>query len=436
MTEPSKTEVSTEAPPLGRQFNLLWTGQSVSMVGDRITGFIVPTVMVFLLGASAFDIGLVGMAQYLAIPILGLFAGALIDRWNVRWTLIACDLIRLVAVLVIPLAYWLDTLSVGLIFVCVAVVSSAQVFFNVGYSVSVITAVDETQRVRAYSRLEASRTTAEVGGPSIAGLLWHLAGIWSLLLDAATYLFSASCLSRMEDRQRAHNGGASVMQRLTLGLRHNWADPVLRRTMIGTLILNSGGPIFVTLLPVLAYQGHGMSAGTFGTVMSVAALGAVAGAFAAPRTSKRLGEGRLTAWSVFCHCAVGLGILAALVYPVELVLTLTLAAYGFCMVHFNISISAVRQVRINGADQAIVYSAFRTVTWGIIPLAAFVGGLLVETLTSSGTSVLTAANIVMCGGTILAAFAFIPLWQVQRLSRQPSLLRDDVPAADAKVGAR
>ncbi|WP_109509250.1 MFS transporter [Nocardioides speluncae] len=423
-------------PPLGRQFNLLWTGQSVSMAGDRITAFIVPTVMVFLLGASAFDIGLVGMAQYLAIPILGLLAGALIDRWNVRRTLIACDLVRLVAVLVIPLAYWLDVLSVALVFVCVAVISSAQVFFNVGYSVSVITSVDESQRVRAYSRLEASRTTAEVGGPSIAGLLWHLAGVWSLVLDALSYVFSASCLSQLEDKPRTHDGRSTVMERLTLGLRHNWADPVLRRTMVGTLILNSGGPIFVTLLPVLAYQGHDMSAGTFGTVMSVAALGAVGGAIVAPRISRRLGVGRLTAWSVFCHCVVGLGILAALVFPVAVVLTLTLAAYGFCMVHFNISISTVRQPRINRADQAIVYSAFRTVTWGVIPLAAFVGGLFVELLTSSGMSVLSAANLVMSGGTVMAAFAFVPLWQVQRLSQTPSALRDDVPTKEAQLEAR
>jgi hypothetical protein len=136
---------------------------------------------------------------------------------------------------------------------------------------------------------------------------------------------------------------------------------------------------------------------------------------------------------VFCHCLAGLGILAALTYPPELVLTLTLAAYGFFMVHFNVSISAVRQVRINGADQAIVYAAFRTVTWGVIPLAAFVGGLLVDLLTSSGTPVLAAANLVMCGGTILGAFAFIPLWQVQRLSALPSLLRDDAPTAPATV---
>lgn len=426
----------SDKPPLGSQFSLLWTGQSVSMVGDKITAFTVPTLMVFLLDATAFDIGLVGMAQYLAIPILGLFAGALIDRWNVRKTLVACDLVRLVAVLTIPLAYWLGFLSIGLVFVCVATISCAVVFFNIGYGVAVITSVEESQRVRAYARLEASRTTAEVGGPSVAGLLWQFTGVWSLVVDAATFLFSASCLSSMKDHGRPKHHKGTVWERLRLGLRLNWADPVLRRVTIGTLILNSGGPIFVTLLPVWAYHGHGMSAGTLGTVMSVAALGALGGALVAPRTSRRLGDGRLTAWSLFCHCVVGLGILAAAVFPAELALTLTLAAYGFCMVHYNVSTATVRQVRIGTADQAIVYSAFRTVTWGIIPLAAFVGGLLVESLTRSGMDVLSAANLVMCGGTILAALGFIPLWQVQRLSAQPSLVRDGLSSERLQVPVR
>src|SRR6185436_17325528 len=54
---------------LGREFNLLWTGQSVSLIGDKINLFVVPTVMILLLHASPFQVGLVAMAQYLAIPV-------------------------------------------------------------------------------------------------------------------------------------------------------------------------------------------------------------------------------------------------------------------------------------------------------------------------------------------------------------------------------
>ena len=60
------------------------------------------------------------MAQYLGIPLIGPIAGVLVDRWDKRLTMLACDLIRLVAVAVIPVAYWLGFLSTPLLFVCVA----------------------------------------------------------------------------------------------------------------------------------------------------------------------------------------------------------------------------------------------------------------------------------------------------------------------------
>ena len=96
---------------LGREFNLFWTGQAVSNVGDRITIFVVPTVMIFLLHASAFEVGVVAMAQYLGIPLLGPVAGMLVDRWDNRLTMLGCDLVRLAAVVVMPVAYWFGALS-------------------------------------------------------------------------------------------------------------------------------------------------------------------------------------------------------------------------------------------------------------------------------------------------------------------------------------
>src|SRR5262249_38679878 len=109
---------------LGREFNLLWLGQSVSNVGDRINLFVVPAVMILLLHASAFQVGLVGMAQYLAIPLLSLVAGVLVDRWTLRTTLVWCDVIRCAVVAAIPVAWWLGVLSVPLVFVCVAVANA------------------------------------------------------------------------------------------------------------------------------------------------------------------------------------------------------------------------------------------------------------------------------------------------------------------------
>jgi MFS family permease len=421
----------TRLAHLGREFNLFWAGQTVSTIGDRITIFVVPTVMIFLLDASALEVGIVAMAQYLGIPLLGPIAGVLVDRWDKRRTMLACDFIRLAAVAVIPLAYWWGALSTPLLFVCVAVVSGATIFFNVGYLVAVPATVPQSHLVRAYSRLEGSGSVAEVAGPSIAAGLYHALGVAALIVDAASYLVSAVCFRLMRPWGVRTVVQGSVWARLTAGFRLNWADPVLRRVVVAAVTLNSGGPIFVTVLPILAYRGLGVSVGVFGAAMSVAAAGALIGAVVAPRITDRLGTGRTMAWALLLHCLVGLGVLAAPTLPAGPVIAVTMAFYGFFMSCINVCSAPIRQSRMTDQNQGVMHAAFRTATWGVIPLAALVGGLAVTVLTGP-LGILNAARVAMVGGTLLAALSFLSAVRIQPLldqaERQPTPVDDAEPA--------
>jgi MFS family permease len=411
-------------PSSGREFRLFWAGQTVSLVGDRVTVFVVPTVMIFALHASALEVGIVAMAQYLGIPLLGPIAGVLVDRWDNRRTMLLCDLVRLVAVAAVPVAYWLGVLSTPVLFVCVALISSATIFFNVGYLVAVPTTVPQDRLVGAYSRLEGSRTVSEVAGPSIAAGLYHLLGVAALFVDAASYLISAACFRSMRPWAAGKVQHGSVWSRLGLGFRLNWADPVLRRVIVAAVTLNSGGPVFVTVLPVLAYRGLGLSVEAFGTAMSVAAVGAVLGAVVAPKIGDRLGLGRTMAWALLLHCLVGLGVLAAPTLPAAPVIGVTFGCYGFFMSCINVCSAPIRQSRMTADNQGVMHAAFRTATWGVIPLAALLGGTAVTLLTGR-LGILDATRTVMAGGTLLAALSFLPAVKIQplldRAGRQPEL---------------
>ncbi len=401
------------AKGLGREFNLLWLGQSVSNVGDKINQFVIPAVLLLLLHASAFQIGLVGMAQYAAIPLLSLLAGGLVDRWDLRWSLIWCDLIRCGTVALIPLGYWLHFLSVPLVFAVVAVANATSVFFNIAYTATISATVPPEARVDAYSHMESSRTVAEVVGPAVASGVYVLMGAFSLLIDAGTFLFSAMNIRAMRPYAKRVIHTDSMRTRIGIGMRLNWNDRILRGTVMGATLLNMGGPIFVTVLPILAYRGLGLSVGQLGTVMSIAAVFAVLGALVARRVTKFIGPARMVAWSVFLHCFVGLGILLAPALPSAIVLCVVLSFYGVFMVWFNVSGAAIRQARVPAANQAISQGVFRTVTWGVIPFAALLGGILVQLLTPH-FGVLDAAKIAMVAGTLMGVlFAWIPLAPIQ-----------------------
>ncbi|MGE5827584.1 MAG: MFS transporter [Micromonosporaceae bacterium] len=418
---------------LGRDFTRLWAGQTVSYLGDRVTLFVVPTAMVFLLGASAFDVGLISTAQYLAIPLLSLVAGALADRWDLRRMLIACDLIRFAVVVAIPVAYWLGVLSIPLLFAGVATISAATVFFNIGYMPAMASIVDSAQLVPGNSRMETSRTVSELGGPALAGGLYQGLGVAALFVDAFSYLFSAAAIRSMRPfgtRSQGTRGRGSprLLSRSWEGMRYNWTDPVLRRSTAGTLLANIGGPIFVTQMPVLAYQGLHMSAGLFGTIMSIAAGGAVLGAVLASRVSRRVGSGRMLALSMVAHSASGLGLLAIPRFPGAVVLALTLASYGFFFAWYNINSAAVRQGRLPIRDQAVVHGAYRTITWGVIPISTFVGGWVVSSL-AGHMDVLYAAKYTLLGATVIGLSSIIPLAGMQRVlaTARPMADRESIP---------
>jgi MFS family permease len=417
---------------LSRDFHLLWTGETIGHIGDRITLFVIPAVMVFMLNATAFEIGLVSMAQYVAIPVLSLVAGALVDRMDLKRLLIACDLVRFAAVVLIPVAYWQGFLSVPLLFVCVAVISAATVFFTLGYIPALSSLVAPEDLVRANARLEGSRTVSEVGGPALAGWLYQALGAVALLVDAVSYLVSALAFKLMRPLGGRTAATEHIWARLKLGVRLNWTDPVLRRSTAGTLLANIGGPIFVTQMPVLAYQGLGLSAGRFGTVMSIAAIGAVAGAVLAPMMSRRLGSGRMLALSMVLHSLAGLGILAVPRYPAMIVLTLTLTLYGFFFAWYNINSQSVRQARAPIRDQAVIHGAYRTVTWGIIPISAFAGGLIVTALTAS-MGVLDAAKYTMLAATVIGVSSIIPLAGMQRLLDSAPPMQPVVPGPEPEL---
>jgi MFS family permease len=151
--------------------------------------------------------------------------------------------------------------------------------------------------------------------------------------------------------------------------------------------------------------------------MSVAAAGAVVGALVAPKIADRLGTGRTMAWGLLLHCLAGLGVLATTVLPPGLVIAVTLGLYGFFMSCINVCSAPVRQSRMSAENQGVMHAAFRTVTWGVIPLAALAGGLGVTLLTAP-LGIRNAALAVMAGGTILAAFSFVSAVRIQPLMDQ------------------
>ena len=121
-------------PPLLREtpFRRFWIGQTISMFGDQVTSLALPVVAVLYLGAEAEQMGLLTAVGLLPHLLFSLPAGVWLDRVRVRRRLmILADIGRAAAIAFIPLAFFLNFLSLPLLVGVAFVVGTLSVVFDI-----------------------------------------------------------------------------------------------------------------------------------------------------------------------------------------------------------------------------------------------------------------------------------------------------------------
>ncbi len=151
-------------------FLKLWGSDTISLFGVHATLLALPLTAVAL-GASAFQLGLLTVAQAAPALLLGLFVGVWVDRRRRRPLLIAANLARAAALGTIPLAAFVGRLHLAHLYVVAFLAGAAAILFVVAYQAFLPTVVPRERLVDGNSALRASEATAQFAGPSLGGLL-------------------------------------------------------------------------------------------------------------------------------------------------------------------------------------------------------------------------------------------------------------------------
>ncbi|MFF2954640.1 MFS transporter [Kitasatospora sp. NPDC057965] len=418
-------------PALWRQRNFaaLWSAHTVSQFGTQLSLFVLPVLALATVGATPGQLGLVSAAETLPFLLVGLPAGALLDRWDRRRVMVAADAGRAVALGVVPLGHALGVLSVPLLCAVAFVTGLFTVFFDIADQAFLPEVVGRRQVAAANGRLEFSRSAAELAGPGLSGLLlqWVTAPL-VLLADAVSYLVSALLLGviRPPASGAAPAAGAGtgadprppaaperMRARIAEGLRFVLRHRVLRSLALATAVANLAGlgGALSALLPAFALRDLGLSPGRLGLALMLGNACALLGALFTARLVRVLGLGRLLLAS---RLLPGLGVLLlATAGPGRAVPTLAAAAglMACGITAYNIAQVSLRQAVTPAALQARMNASVRFVIWGTLPLGAAAGGLL-------GSAVGTRPALWVVAG--VALLSLLPLL----LTREVRALRD------------
>jgi len=300
-------------------FQKLWVGQAVSVFGSLITRTALPWCALLLLGARALDMALLIVCDLLPGFLIGLFAGAWLDRTPKRPVMVACDLTRFVLVASIPVLALAGHLTLGYLFVIAPLMGAVSTVFDIAYPSYLPELVDDAALERANSRISASAAVAEIGAFSASGWLVQTVGApTALWIDATTFLVSAASLLLIRHRSIPVAVQAPSEEPLfheaAEGLRVVRAHPLLRTLALAQTLLSFSMSLVGPLILLFVTRDLRLEPRFLGMVFAVGGVTSLLGALAAEPLGKRLGTSRA---AVLGFVAIPLGILTIPLAPAK-----------------------------------------------------------------------------------------------------------------------
>jgi MFS family permease len=279
-----------------RSFVAVWSASTISLFGSLITRTALPWAAILALDAGALDIAALRGVEQVASLIVGLFAGAWVDRLRRRPIMIGADLGRALLLATIPIAFIFHVLGMAQLIAVAFFAAILSTIFDVADRSYLPTVVPRRHIVNANSALTASGSVAEFSSFGVSGFLINiLTAPIAIAVDAVSFVASALLLGTIrkpEPPTKPVEHREPVLHEIREGLRIVIHTPVLR-----ALALSHGGThilwgVFGTGYLLYAKNELGLDPAATGIIAAVGGIGSLAGALVVPRLLRRYGVGR------------------------------------------------------------------------------------------------------------------------------------------------
>ncbi|RZU53304.1 putative MFS family arabinose efflux permease [Krasilnikovia cinnamomea] len=375
-----------------REFNLLWTSQSLSDLGTGVASLAL-SLLVLVETGSAVGAGLVGTLSMVARLVIRLPGGVLVDRYDRRRVMVICDSLRLAAFTTLTLAVFSGQVSLPMILLVTLIDSSAGAVFGAAEDAALRSIVPVEQLPAAVARNEARSYGTSLAGPPLGGFLFGLGHAVPFLSNAISYLVSAVAVLRIhkplqgEREEHPQAYGAALAE----GVRFVFGNPFLRALLLIAVPLNFAitGVLFTV---VVALQQNGTPPAVIGLAETIVAVGGLLGAVVAPALQNRFSLPCLVR-GICWAAAVLLAGSALLISNVGAAVPLGLAVFlgPACTAALFGYQAAVTPDRLQGR----VISIVMVVATSMAALAPTVGGIILSSWSPSIAVLVFAAAVVV-----------------------------------------
>ena len=417
---------------LHRDFRNLWAAETISQFGSQVSALALPLVAVITLEASAFEVALLGVVEFAPFILISLPAGVWVDRMRRKPILVTADVGRALLLTSVPVAYALDVLTIWQLYGVGFAFGVLTVFFDVSYQSYLPSLVARDELVEGNSKLEISRSAAQLSGPGLAGLLVEaFKAPGAVLVDAISFFASAFYLFRIKAEERAptraeREAGPGMKEEVKEGLRWVFGNRYLRWIAASTATFNFFANIIFSVYLVFAVRELELRPGVIGVVFAVSNVGYLIGALFANRLSRRFGVGP----TIIIGAAGSVSLLLLAAAPTSNPIPFLVAAQAISSMGipiYNITQVSFRQAITPERLQGRMNSVMRFIVWGVMPIGALLGGALASWV---------GLRFAIWVGAIGMSLAVLPvlLSPVRTLREMPEPVEEPLPSEADEAG--
>jgi predicted MFS family arabinose efflux permease len=375
-------------PPASRtllrhvDFLKLWGGQSVSELGSQVTVLAMPLTAVIVLHATPFEVGALNAMLMAPFLLIGLPAGAIVDRLRMRRVLVVSDICRMLVLGSIPVVAAFGTLTMFQLYVVAFVAGALTVFFDVAYQSYLPVLIDRDQLVDGNAKLTSTSQIAGVAGPALGGALVSAVGAaTAIAADASSYLLSVISLLaiRRADPVPAPTSGpvlSTLVGEVREGLRFVLRHPKLRYIAACTGIGNFATDVSFAVLTVYMVRVLHLSPARIGLLFAVGGVAGFLGAVTVGRIIKRIGVGWTTIGGAIGSSLGGLAIPLATPGWRAWWIAVGMAFFWLFATIYNVAQVSLRQALCPPRLLGRMNATMRFLVWGPMPIGALIGGAL------------------------------------------------------------
>ena len=365
---------------MGPAFNRMWASSIVSNLSDGILIAAAPLLAISLTDSTVLisAIGAMVMLPWLlfAIPI-----GVLVDRIDRRFILAGANATRSAVVGVLALLIATDHVTIYWLLVASFVIGVCEVAADTTAQSLIPQILEEKNFEKGNSRLQISETVIQgfIGAP-ISGFIYAIAialpfFINSLGLAVASLLALSIPIQYLQDVRKddVEKEKKKFVADMKFGIKYLFNEKVLRRLVVTTASIGVCYSMGTATMVLFIIKELELPKQLFGVILTIQSLGAISGAFMAPRLSKKFGRSRVMTFGITTSSLV----LLLNGFAPNIYIYVGLATFGaFAVSQWNILLMATYQTVIPNELYGRIHGTRRTLVWGMMPIGSLLGGVL------------------------------------------------------------